>query len=424
MNILFDFMTVSIKNGAGEYHRRVFFELLKTIERNPKDDIRIFALYDSNKGIAYQDLKEDAISGKYNIQYIDCKEKGVDRIVEDYKIDLFFIACSHHLRDNKEISRLRCEVICVIHDLYGEEKYNNKIFLYQDLLNPNYTKSSKEISFKWKILTRLPIIRKVIPHDLFSYYYVRWNGNERYRKNLTLVMPAIQLVLNNDKAKLVTISEYSKTSIHYYFNIPYNRIEVLYSPERIEVESQKIQNVDLKRLIDSKKKYYVMVSADRVDKNPYKIIDSFKRYSKENSDAFLVTVSFPSKEFENHIPFPFLSDSDLSELFKHCYALIYPTFFEGFGYPPLEAMHYEKPVLCSNTSCLPDIFEDAPIYFTPFYEASIYQALEKLTDDNYDEYCKKSEMQYQKIHARQEGDLQKLIGMIIDNCDDNGGKVM
>jgi len=67
MNILFDFLTVRVKTGAGEYHRRVFFELLKTIERDPRNDIRIFALFDSNKGIAYQDLKENVISSKYNI---------------------------------------------------------------------------------------------------------------------------------------------------------------------------------------------------------------------------------------------------------------------------------------------------------------------------------------------------------------------
>jgi hypothetical protein len=67
MNILFDFLTVSVKTGAGEYHRRVFFELLKTIERDPRNDIRIFALFDSNKGIAYQDLNENVISSKYNI---------------------------------------------------------------------------------------------------------------------------------------------------------------------------------------------------------------------------------------------------------------------------------------------------------------------------------------------------------------------
>jgi len=80
-------------------------------------------------------------------------------------------------------------------------------------------------------------------------------------------------------------------------------------------------------------------------------------------------------------------------------------------------MHYGKPVLCSNTSCLPEIFEDAPIYFTPFYEASIYQALEKLTDDNYDEYCRKSEMQYDKISSRQEKDLKTLIDMLINTPD-------
>lgn len=411
MKILFDFITVRVKTGAGEYHRRVFFELLKAIEYRP--DIIIYALYDSSKGIAYEDLREDAISAKYNIEFIDCKDKLIDFIVYQYKIDKFFIACGHYLRDNEEISKLKCEVICVIHDLYGEENFNNKIYQYQDLINPNYSKQLKEISFKWRILTRLPIFNRIFPHDIFSYRYIRGEGNELYRDELKHIEPAIKLILNNQKTTLITVSEYSKSSIQYYFNIPRTRIKVLYSPERIKVEPNDVQNLELRKLVEEQKKYYIMMSANRSPKNPYKVINSFKRFSIEKSDAYLVTLSYPTKEFENHISLPFLNDSDLIALFKHCYALIFPSFFEGFGYPPLEAMHYGKPVLCTNTSSLPDIFEDAPIYFTPFYEASIYHALNKLSDDNYDEYCKKSSSQYHKIRHRQEIDLKKLIELLV-----------
>ena len=412
MNILFEFITAQAKYGAGEYLRRVFFELLETIKENDKENIHVFVVYNSKMGIAYEDLRSDVISKKYNIKYLDCKNIGIDAIVEKYKIDRFFIACGQFLEDNTEIENIRCETICVIHDLNGEEKYNNQIFLYQNLINPNNTQSSKGMSLKWKILKSIPLLNRAIPFDLFSSMYVRGRGNEFYKRHLIRLKPIINLIKRNNNVRLITVSEYSKASIHYNYNIPLDCIEVLYSPERKEVSSISLKNAELKHLIGSKKKYYVMLSANRVEKNPYKLIHAFSRFSDENNDAYLVTLSYPQKEFRNHIPLEFLDDSDLLALIKNCYALIYPTFFEGFGYPPLEAMHYGKPVLCSNVTSIPEIFEDAPIYFTPIYETSIFQALNKLTDSNYDDYCTKSKKQYQKIRNRQESDLKKLIDLL------------
>ena len=85
-------------------------------------------VYNSKTGIAYEDLRSDVISKKYNIKYLDCKNIGIDAIVEKYKIDRFFIACGQFLEDNMEIENIRCETVCVIHDLNGEEKYYNKFY--------------------------------------------------------------------------------------------------------------------------------------------------------------------------------------------------------------------------------------------------------------------------------------------------------
>ena len=82
--------------------------------------------------------------------------------------------------------------------------------------------------------------------------------------------------------------------------------------------------------------------------------------------------------------------------------------------PILEAMHYGKPVLASNVTSIPEIFEDAPIYFSPLYELEIFNALTKLTDENYQEKANKSKQQYNKIRARQERDLKELVNMILD----------
>ncbi|HZL82620.1 MAG TPA: glycosyltransferase family 1 protein [Candidatus Deferrimicrobium sp.] len=53
------------------------------------------------------------------------------------------------------------------------------------------------------------------------------------------------------------------------------------------------------------------------------------------------------------------SDVLLASLYAHAQALIYPSFYEGFGLPPLEAMHYGCPVMCSNSSSLPEVVGDA-----------------------------------------------------------------
>ena len=60
-----------------------------------------------------------------------------------------------------------------------------------------------------------------------------------------------------------------------------------------------------------------------------------------------------------------ISDHNLFELYKNATALIYPSFYEGFGMPIIEAMSLGCPVISSNTSSLPEVYEDAALSFSP-----------------------------------------------------------
>jgi glycosyltransferase involved in cell wall biosynthesis len=60
---------------------------------------------------------------------------------------------------------------------------------------------------------------------------------------------------------------------------------------------------------------------------------------------------------------PRASDALLAELYTQARLLVYPSLYEGFGFPPLEAMSFECPVLAARTSCLPEICRDAAFYF-------------------------------------------------------------
>lgn len=128
---------------------------------------------------------------------------------------------------------------------------------------------------------------------------------------------------------------------------------------------------------------------------------------------FLVTIGANEKKFPMHIPLPYLAETDLVNAYKNCYALIFPSFFEGFGYPPIEAMKYGKPILASNTTSIPEVCGDAPLYFSPIYESDIYRCFIQLSDKNYKFYSQKSLKRYQEVTKRQEEDLLKLLELIV-----------
>jgi glycosyltransferase involved in cell wall biosynthesis len=77
----------------------------------------------------------------------------------------------------------------------------------------------------------------------------------------------------------------------------------------------------------------------------------------------------------------FLPDSDLAAVYQACKGLIYPSLYEGFGIPLLEAFTFNKPVLCSDVTSLPEVAGDAALYFNPRKPAEIIRAIETLLDD-------------------------------------------
>lgn len=74
-------------------------------------------------------------------------------------------------------------------------------------------------------------------------------------------------------------------------------------------------------------------------------------------------------------------DGVLAALYKQAAMFVYPSLYEGFGIPPLEAMSYDCPVACSNTSSIPEVVGDAAVQFDPLDVESIANTLEKLAGD-------------------------------------------
>lgn len=93
-----------------------------------------------------------------------------------------------------------------------------------------------------------------------------------------------------------------------------------------------------------------------------------------------------------------VDESDLLALYKEASAYIFPSFYEGFGIPPLEAMAMETPVIASNASCIPEICSDAALYFDPKNPSELAEQMEQLihSPDLQREMIEKGKEQVQK----------------------------
>lgn len=390
MKILFELLTPqSFIGGGAEYVRKVFYTLLDHISNN-NIDVNVVALIDSSIGkYAYQDLTSESLSKK-GVEVADLNGRNINNIIEQLQIDRFFFGCAQYLGRYKDVADINIPGTIVIHDLCSEEYSSSQV-------------------------TEIPNL----PYSWYGYNRMRAGLFKRkllgqWRDSLVDMQTIMTLAERNKNVQLVTVSEYSKSSLAFNFSYPVEKIHVLYSCERISPKPNGFDDKVLEDIVSSGKTYYLMLSANRDMKNPKNAFAAFNRFVEYgHKDTYLVTTGCKQKQFENHVPLNYLSDNDLVQVMSNCYALLFPSFFEGFGYPPVEAMGYGKPVLSSNVTSMPDILGDAPIYFSPLYPTDIFRALNVLTDENYHVYSNRSKEQSKIISTRQKQDLSTLIQLII-----------
>jgi hypothetical protein len=118
------------------------------------------------------------------------------------------------------------------------------------------------------------------------------------------------------------------------------------------------------------------------------------KHQHRGSELKLVCTGAPSASMETLVDavvhmgladtviFPgYLPDGDYAALLQSCRALVFPSLYEGFGIPVLEAMAFNKPVLCSNLTSLPEVAGEAALYFDPRKPVEIADAIDHVTSD-------------------------------------------
>jgi len=168
--------------------------------------------------------------------------------------------------------------------------------------------------------------------------------------------------------------------------VVYPGIDEIFSP----APANSIENYLQKFRLESNK-YFLFVSTFEPSKNIERLIEAFTRFSNEVDNSIsLVLVGKPGwkykKTFQNimtarNVPIihlGFVENEDLVKLYTGALAFIYPSLYEGFGLPPLEAMACETAVICSNISSIPESAGNAALYFDPYDSKDIFVTMKRL----------------------------------------------
>lgn len=170
---------------------------------------------------------------------------------------------------------------------------------------------------------------------------------------------------------IVAISNSTKNDIMKIYNIPAEKIVV------VPLAASIFKHLTLpKEKLGLPEKYILYVGNRDFYKNFLFFIKAAAQLIKQDKELFLIaagggrftnneTKFFNSMQIDHKVIYSEADDVSLATLYSNALAFIFPTLYEGFGIPSLEAMNCDCPVIMSNTSSLPEVGGNAAIYFDP-----------------------------------------------------------
>lgn len=255
--------------------------------------------------------------------------------------------------------------------------------LWEHISFPWYVYKNKGIALNLCNVAPLPAPGIICIHD------VKVKATPQYFSKKFLVWYDLLLGNATKRAKkIITVSEFSKSEIVKYFKVNPDKITVIPNAwqhyEKIGYDEGTLNKYDLK-----KNNYYFSMCSLEPNKNFKWIAEEAKR----NPDfIFVVAGSINKKVFADGMGFEcpnnmkllgYVSDEEAKTMMRDCRAFLFPTFYEGFGIPPLEAMSAgAKNIIVSDTEVMHEIFGKSVHYINPYkFEMNINTEVSK-EDEN------------------------------------------
>ncbi len=289
-------------------------------------------------------------------------------------------------------------------------------FIFSPNIKPFVVKPAARhaFSFKYWYDIKLPLALKSIKPDILIQPYgfcsltsyvpqilvVHYRAFKHFPKfipkNHLYYYRAFTKKFLNKAKKVVTVSEFSKDDIIWQYQIAPEKINVIFSAAKntfqpIDISAKQIT----KEKYSDGKEYFLFTGGIHPRKNLITLLKAFSLFKKwQRSNMKLLVAGRLAWQYEmvleklktykyrdDVVLLNYLPEEELANITASAYALVFPSLFEGFGVPVIEAMQCGIPVITSNTSCLPEISGGAALYADPINADAIATQMLQLYKD-------------------------------------------
>jgi glycosyltransferase involved in cell wall biosynthesis len=222
------------------------------------------------------------------------------------------------------------------------------------------------------------------------------------------------------------VSEASKRDILRYFRVPEGKIDVIYNAidDRFW-QAPNADEIDLVRQRYQLTAPFVLYAGNiKPHKNLERLIEAFhllRQSSTDFKDVQLLIIGDEISKYatlrravhrhklHKHVRFfGFVKDQTLAALYRLADVFVFPSLYEGFGLPPLEAMASGTPVIVSNVSSLPEVVGDAALMFDPYEPAAIADAMRRVLTDE----ALRAELRSRGLHRAREFSWERSVARV------------
>lgn len=180
--------------------------------------------------------------------------------------------------------------------------------------------------------------------------------------------------------KVIAISNYTKERLlHFFPSVPEHKIEVIYCGNRNSLLSETEDSQVLKKFCLKKEQYFLSVGTIEPRKNYGTLLKAYQRYKERTKNYKRLCIAggygWMQENFAEEIKSlgleqdvvvtEYVSDKELANLYRYCFGFLYPTWYEGFGLPVLEAVNFGKPAIVSDVTSLPEIIGEGGLLAEP-----------------------------------------------------------
>ncbi|OGI06550.1 MAG: hypothetical protein A2Y40_07590 [Candidatus Margulisbacteria bacterium GWF2_35_9] len=228
-------------------------------------------------------------------------------------------------------------------------------------------------------------------HDLANFRYPQFYKGAKQKYLTTMTH------LSAKKAdRIIAVSESTKKDLVSILGIKESKIDVVYNGLNLNIEVGHIDEEKIRRKLELPEEYILFVGTMEPRKNIDGILSALLLLWKEKKESYNVVIAGPKgwlysdtekkiKEYQEIgqiMQTGYLSDEELVVVYKYAKLFVYPSFYEGFGFPILEAMALGVPVICSETSSMPEVGGDAVEYVDPKSSAQIAEKISVIYKDS------------------------------------------